>query len=176
MAKTSKKKMADDRIKVLAELQKNCNASIDEISKNVGFSRQKVWRIIKTLDSEQFTWGYHAVPDLEKINRKAYVLLVQWSHQPVENEFEAALVKRVADKTGEKLGVVVEDDLWVDGSIVDEIVVFTAPGMAQAVQFQELFRTSYTGNVVDMTLLDVVVPLKRSGFLNPSIKKEKRLL
>ena len=176
MSKVSKKQMKDDRVKVLAELQKNSNERLDNIAKHCGFSRQKVWRIVKTIDADQLTWGYHAVADMEKINRKSYVLLVQWKHMPVENDFEDALVKRTIDTAGEKLQVDVEDDLWVGGGTIDQLVVFTAPDVAQAKQFQELFLATYAGNIASVTMLDVVLPIKRSGFLNPGIKQKKKLL
>lgn len=175
MAKSSYKQIRQDTLNIIAELQKNCNASIDKISKNLGFSRQKVWRIIKNLDSNQFIWGYRAVPDLEKTDRKFYLLLIRWNHMPVENEFEEALVKRTIDKEGEKIGVIIEDDLWVNGGEIDEVITFTAPGMATAKQFQELLLTTYTGNISQVTMLEAFLPLKRSGFLNPYIKQKKSL-
>jgi len=50
MAKSSKKQIYEDELKVIAELQKNAKESIDVISKKCGFSRQKTWRIIKGLE------------------------------------------------------------------------------------------------------------------------------
>ncbi len=176
MTKVSKKQMKDDRVKVLAELQKNSNERLDIIAKHCGFSRQKVWRIVKNIDADQLTWGYHAVADMEKINRKSYVPLVQWRHMPVENDFEDILVKRTIDKAGEGVDVVVEDDFWVGGGTIDQVFVFTAPDVAKAKQFQELFLTTYAGNIASVTMLDVVLPIKRSEFLNPGIKQKKKLL
>ncbi|HVP99899.1 MAG TPA: winged helix-turn-helix domain-containing protein, partial [Candidatus Thermoplasmatota archaeon] len=36
--------ITDDDKKILAELQKNANQSIDTVAQRCGFSRQKVWR------------------------------------------------------------------------------------------------------------------------------------
>ena len=50
MAKTSKKQIEEDERKIITELQKNAKESIDVIAKKCGFSRQKVWLVIKRLE------------------------------------------------------------------------------------------------------------------------------
>ena len=66
MAKSSKKQIYEDELKVVDELQKNAKENIDVISKNSGFSRQKTWRIIKRLEEDRTIWGYAAVVNEEK--------------------------------------------------------------------------------------------------------------
>ena len=44
MAKSSKKQIYEDELKVIVELQKNAKESIDIIAKNCGFSRIRVSR------------------------------------------------------------------------------------------------------------------------------------
>ena len=61
MPKSSTHQIELDEIKVIEELQKNSKESIDNIAKKCGFSRQKVWRIIKRLEKNDTIWGYHAV-------------------------------------------------------------------------------------------------------------------
>ena len=41
MAKSSKKQIYEDELKVISELQKNAKESIDVVAKNCGYSRQK---------------------------------------------------------------------------------------------------------------------------------------
>jgi len=74
MGKSSKEQLAKDDRKILAELQKNSNESIDTIAKHCGFSRQKVWRTIKQLEKNRMIWGYTAIVDHEKINQKHFIL------------------------------------------------------------------------------------------------------
>lgn len=49
MAKNSYQQIVEDEKKILDELQKNANKSINDVATSCGFSRQKVWRVIKTL-------------------------------------------------------------------------------------------------------------------------------
>ena len=50
MPRKSKAQIRDDEKKILKALQKNSKEGIDAIAKHCGFSRQKVWRIIKQLE------------------------------------------------------------------------------------------------------------------------------
>ena len=61
MVKTSKKQIELDEKKVIERLQMNCMENLDLFAKNCGFSRQKVWRIIKNLEKENVVWGYTAI-------------------------------------------------------------------------------------------------------------------
>ena len=63
MPKNSREQIDADEKKVIKELQKNSKESSDKIAKKCGFSRQKVWRIIKKLEKNKTIWGYFAVVD-----------------------------------------------------------------------------------------------------------------
>lgn len=68
MPRKSRAQIRDDEKKVLKALQKNSKEGIDAIAKLCGFSRQKVWRIIKQLEKNEFIWGYTAITDDRKLN------------------------------------------------------------------------------------------------------------
>ena len=57
MTKSSRKQTDNDEKEVIRELQKNSKESIDNIAKNCGFSRQKVWRAIKRLEKNNTICG-----------------------------------------------------------------------------------------------------------------------
>ena len=56
---------------------KDSSQSVDAIGKKCGFSRQKVWRIIKRLEEDCTIWGYHVVGDDEKLGLKGFVALIK---------------------------------------------------------------------------------------------------
>ena len=76
MPKNSVKQIEKDEIKILGELTKNANKSINDIAKSCGFSRQKVWRVINNLEKNHTIWGYVAVVNQEKLNKKRYLMLM----------------------------------------------------------------------------------------------------
>ena len=67
MPKTSKEQITDDEKKILWELQKNSKENVEKIAKKCGFSRQKIWRVIRRLEKNKTIWGYHAVVDDNKV-------------------------------------------------------------------------------------------------------------
>jgi len=176
MAKSSKEQINRDELKVIMELQKNSKDSIDKISKRCGFSRQKTWRIIKNIERKKIVWGYQATIDDEKINRKNFILLIQWKHLPIENTLEEIMVKGTLDKLGAEMGVVVEDNFWVNGGMFDGIICFSAQDLKQAKRFQMIFINTYQDYVKNLQLLETMVTIKKDGFMNPKIKEIKKIL
>ena len=70
MSKSSIKQIELDEKKVMNALQRNARGSIDKIAVDCGFSRQKVWRIIKRLEENKTIWGHYTVIDDEKLGLK----------------------------------------------------------------------------------------------------------
>ena len=175
MAKSSRKQIEADEIKVLTELQKNCKESLDKIAKRCGFSRQKTWRILKHLEKKQTIWGYTAILDEERQGLKKYFLILRGKILPINNPLEKNIVDRSLDKAAAKLGIIVEDSYWVHGKY-DGIVIFSADNIKTAKKFVDVFATTYEGNIFELELLEKVVTIKRNGFVNPKIKETKKLL
>ena len=175
MPKSSKKQIDDDEKKVIRELQRNSKESIDKLAKKCGFSRQKVWRIIKRLENNRTIWGYHAIVDEKKQNMKSYVILFKGKHLPIENTIEENIVNKTIDKLGEKIGVIVEDSYWLHG-LYDIMICFFAKDLKTAKKFQEIFINTYTENISELHLIEKIVTIKKGGFMNPKIKETKSLL
>jgi len=77
MAKSSAKQIEQDKKRILDELTKNAHRSVNEIADTLGFSRQKVWRIIKNLEEDKTIWGYTAIVDDNKMGRKNFVFYLR---------------------------------------------------------------------------------------------------
>ena len=88
MSKNSRKQIDKDEKMVITYLQQNAKESIDIIAKKCGFSRQKVWRIIKRLEKNKTIWGYHAVIDDEKVDRHSYIMLIKRSNEPMSTAID----------------------------------------------------------------------------------------
>jgi len=174
MAKSSKVQIEKDEKKVLHELQNNAKESIDKIAKKCGFSRQKTWRIIKNLEKDDSIWGYTAVVDEEKMGKKGYLLLFKGANYPMEEKTEKIILDRQLQKTADKMDVIVRDSHWVHG-MFDGAIYFFADDIKRAKEFQQQFTTLHSGNVGDMVLLETIVPIERGGFVNPTIKRTKKL-
>ena len=136
MPKSSTEQIELDERKVISELQKNSKESIDNIAKKCGFSRQKVWRIIKRLEKNKTIWGYHAVISEEHIDMKTFILLIKGKRLPIGTSSEKDIVERTIDKIGDKIGVFVEDSIWLHGEY-DWIMSIMAKDLKTAKKFNE---------------------------------------
>jgi DNA-binding Lrp family transcriptional regulator len=174
VAKSSKKKIYEDEKKVVLELKKDSNGSIGDLAKKCGFSRQKVWRIVKRLEENKTIWGYGAIADSVKLNMKGYILLARLTHMPIENALEKDVVRGALDDLSEDMGVILEDVAWLHGNY-DFAVTFMAEDLQHAKKFQEGFNNRFAENVTELQLLEKIVIIKSGGFENPRIQKQKKL-
>ena len=175
MPKSSKEQIDNDEKKVVRELQKNSKENIDTIAKRCGFSRQKVWRVIKRLEKNKTIWGYRAVVDDEQINMKTYILLIKGRRLPIDNPAEKDVIERTMDKLGERIGVIVEDSIWLHGDY-DWIMSFMAEDLKTAKRFYEALTQQYGENISELKLMETIVTVKKGGFDNPKVAESKKLL
>jgi DNA-binding Lrp family transcriptional regulator len=171
MPKNSRVQIDVDEKKVIAELQKNAKESIDIIAKKSGFSRQKVWRIIKRLEKNKTIWGYHAVIDDEKVDRRSYIMLIKRSNEPMATATDR-IISQTMEKRGMEIGVNVECSRVLHG-IYDWFLCFTAPDIRAAKRFSEMFNREYPKFINEIHILENIFTVRNSGVPNPDITKLK---
>lgn len=173
MAKSSQEQIEEDINKILNELQKNSNYSINQISKKLGFSRQKVWRIIKDLEEDKTIWGYTAIVDDNKIGRKRYFILLNKANIPLTEEKINVIINRELRPLAEKEGVSLEGSFFVNG-IYDGILCVTAENINQVKMFIEKMNKKLGGiYMADINILEVLFTIEKDNFDNPNIRDLK---
>jgi DNA-binding Lrp family transcriptional regulator len=170
MAKSSKKEIERDEKKVLYELMKNSNQSINDISNKLGFSRQKVWRIIKKLEDEKTVWGYTAVVNNEKIGMKLYILMGNRTTKPIPKEKVDFVIDKNFEKLAKKNNCILYSTYYLHGE-VDFISAFKAVNLSDAKRFQEEFNRLYQGFIGTTKLHEVLFTLRETCVFNPDINK-----
>jgi DNA-binding Lrp family transcriptional regulator len=173
MVKSSKEKMEEDEKKVISQLQKDSRASINDIAEKCGFSRQRVWRIIKKLEKDKTIWGYSAVTDDQKLNLKRYIMLIKSTPKPV-SPLVRNIINLSLQKLAKEIGVDIEGGGYVNGKY-DWTLIFTTKDNKQAKKFQELFINNYGQIVSEVDILEYIFPIKKYGVVNPEIKKLEEL-
>jgi len=98
MPKNSVMQIQKDEKKILEELSKNAHSSINEIANKLGFSRQKVWRIIKNLENDKTIWGYTAIIDDNKIGVKRFCILLKKAPVKVTDKKTGNTYRRYATR------------------------------------------------------------------------------
>lgn len=172
MPKNSIEQIEQDEKKILEELSKNADKSINEIAESLGFSRQKVWRIIKNLEKNHTIWGYVAVIDNKKLSKKRFIMLIKRSNKPVNKEsINHILNREIADKA-KKMGITFINSVLLNGRY-DWIISFTADNIIQAKKLVELYYQIYKDLISDIHLNEYMFPVLYDGIKNPEINRLK---
>jgi DNA-binding Lrp family transcriptional regulator len=172
MAKNSAKQIIEDEKKIVRELSTNANKSINEIAKTCGFSRQKVWRIIKNLEKNNTIWGYTAVIDEEKQDLKSYMVLIKRSIQPIDDGIIDRIIDRELTKDSEKLKIGIKNSYYTSGAY-DWIICFNAFDLKNAKKFVEIVARLFEGYISDLHLIEELFAAQKCGIVNPEIDKLK---
>lgn len=175
MAKTSKKQIEEDEKKIIEHLQKNCMENLDLFAKNCGFSRQKVWRIIKNLERDKIVWGYTAIIDTGSLRKKHYMLLMKRNTQKINQKIVDVLLSREFEEVVIKLGITIETSSYVHGEY-SWIATFLAPDIIYAKKFSELVKTTYPDTFQKIDLVETLFDIKRQNIFNPDAKKLKEIV
>ena len=167
LAKSSREQIDADEKRILQRLEHNSKESIDKIAKKCGFSRQKVWRIIKRLEKNKTIWGYGAITDDEKQDMTHFTMLVKRSTQPLTKELGDTIIKRQLEGMGKSHGVIVECSYYTHGKY-DWIVTFKANDIRIAKKFGEQFSKLYKDYISELELIETLFFIRKHGVLNPN--------
>lgn len=175
MTKSSKKQIEMDERKIIDHLQKNCMENLDLFAKGCGFSRQKVWRIIKNLEKEKIVWGYTAIVDNSFLEKRHYTLLMKRNAQKVNQNIVNVLLSRDFEDAVSKFGITIETSSYVHGEY-DWITTFLAPDIIHAKKFCELVKSMYPDIFQKIDLVETLFDIKRQNIFNPDARKFKELI
>jgi DNA-binding Lrp family transcriptional regulator len=172
MPKSNKELLEQDEIIVLDILEHHAKESIEEIAKRCGFSRQKVWRIIKHLEKNKTIWGYSAIADEETENLKHFVLLLKRTILP----FDDATRKEVVEEdlsdllpAAMKPSVKIENNYLTHGKY-DAVVTFYAPNLVTAKKVLDAISRHLSKYFEEYVLLETLFPIRKQGLKNPQAK------
>lgn len=175
MPKSAKQQIQQDEITVLAELQKNCNGSIDSIAKRCGFSRQKVWKIIKRLEASQTIWGYSAITDEQKQGLEKYIMFFKRSSQTFTKNASEQVSLDAIQGAYLKIGIRIESSHYIHGDY-DWILIFTAKDLVTAKKFISLILGKYSGLIENIHLARILYTPRNHYVLNPTPLKAKDII
>jgi DNA-binding Lrp family transcriptional regulator len=175
MVKLSREQIYKDEKKILAELQKDAQEGIDTLARRCGFSRQKVWRIVKRLEKNRLIWGYSAIIDEKKNDMNHYTLLIKRTIKKLDEKTIDIITSRKLEDVIGTIGATIESSYYVNGEY-DWVVTFTAGGLIQAKKFCELLLALHPGVINKTILLETLFVVKDHYILNPESRKLKACL
>ena len=170
MPNNSRDKINEDEKKIINELSGKGKDNIVGIAKKLGFSRQKVWRIIKRLENNNIIWGYCAVVDYEKIDMHHYVILFTRSAKPLNETVQKKICKERLDDYAPDANVIVNDVLFVSGKY-NWVVCVTASGTKMLKLFCDSLMRKFGEYLTGYDLLETIVPVRKMCIKNPSVEE-----
>jgi DNA-binding Lrp family transcriptional regulator len=168
MAKNSKETILHDEIKVMDALEQHSKESIDQIAKSCGFSRQKVWRIIKDLEKRKIIWGYTAITDETAKNLKHFIVLAKRNTVPFGDEIRKEIILRKLDDY--PMDIVRIENIYLTHGITDWILTFYAPDIISAKKFVDETFARFSKYLQEYNIVETLVPVRKQGFKNPRMK------
>jgi len=170
MPKSSETRLRQDEEKILEILQTNAKASIDDIAKKCGFSRQKVWRIIKKLEEDKTIWGYTAICEQELYNLKHFIMMIKRNTNPLDSKVHQEVLTTLLDDLLPGLNIKMENIEYVHGSY-DGLFSFYAPDLITAKKFSDRFKERFNQYVASVELLEGIFFIRNQRIRNPNLKK-----
>jgi DNA-binding Lrp family transcriptional regulator len=168
MAKGSKETILHDEIKVMDALEQHSKDSIDKIAKDCGFSRQKVWRIIKDLEKRKIIWGYTAITDETAKNLKHFIVLAKRNTVPFGDEVRKEIILRKLDDY--PMDIIKIENIYLTHGVTDWILTFYAPDIVSAKKFVDETFARFSKYLQEYSIIETLVPVRKQGFKNPRIK------
>jgi DNA-binding Lrp family transcriptional regulator len=146
MAKSSYAAIAEDRLALMRELQRNSNKGIDELAKSLGFSRQKVWRYMTYLNETKVIWGYTAIIDPATFGLKQFTVLIKGALPEILPE-----------------GIKIESICYINGFGYDWMITLLASDIAKAKAFCKKEETM---------ILETLFTVQKQYIQNPDMKTD----
>jgi DNA-binding Lrp family transcriptional regulator len=171
----SKEQIDRDEKKILSELKNKATQNLDVLAKRCGFSRQKVWRIVKRLEQNKLIWGYTAIIDEEKNDLHHYTLLIKRTPQQLMEKTVNIIASRKIEELVADLGVTIESSYYVHGDY-DWVLTFTAQDIIRAKKFCGSLLGLHQGVIEKTALLETLFMVKNHHILNPKPEALKTFL
>lgn len=168
MAKTSKDQLEKDEIKVLDALEKHSKESIDDIAKSCGFSRQKVWRLIKNLEKRKIIWGYTAVSDESLRNLKHFIVLFKRNTVPFDEKLKKEILHDQLDNYAPN---VIIENLYVVHGQYENVATFYAKDLISAKMLINAMLKKMGKYYASYLLLETLIPVRKQRIKNPKMKE-----
>ncbi|MCX6662721.1 MAG: Lrp/AsnC family transcriptional regulator [Euryarchaeota archaeon] len=175
MSKSSTQQLVQDEQKILDVLRTNANESIDVIAKKCGFSRQKVWRIIKKLEKNKTIWGYTAICDDESCNLKHFTMLIKRTTVPIDQKMLQEVLKTRLDNLIPGSVIHIENIEYFHGCF-DGICTFLAEDLVTAKKFCEQFNKRFSQFIADVEILEGILIIRKQAVRNPRLKEQIKFL
>ena len=175
MQKKNNEQIDKNDLKIIQELQKYSKNSIETIARQCGFSRQKIWRVIKNLEEKQIIWGYSTIVDEQKQGLQKFILLLKRTMDPIDEETVDSIAFSRLEKEYNEIGITIESSYYIHGEY-DWTLIFTAKDLKHAKKLSAFLLTKYPGIIGKVNLMQILYSQRSHHIVNPNKKKLREFL
>ena len=157
------------------ELQNDAKANINDIAKHCGFSRQKIWRIIKQMEKDKTIWGYTAVVDNERIGQKQFTLLIKRTSKPLERKIIDKIDSIRLEDIASPHGFTIISSCFLHGTY-DWMISLTARDINHARKFCDILIKGFPEAIEKIDVQQILYAVRNQHIFNPERKKLRELM
>jgi DNA-binding Lrp family transcriptional regulator len=144
------------------------------ISKELGITRQRLWREKKSMEEEGIIWGYTGVEDGSGSGWVDCVML--FVMKALSEDFAKVMNIETLRRPSKEYGVRVKEAYYMNGDY-DVLITFSAPDIAAARRFYEYLRREYERFFMEKPrMMEVAFPIVKGGKLNPRMERVRELI
>lgn len=174
---TTKEQMKADEQRVVIELIRDPTLDIGQIAEKTGMSKQKVWRIVRSLENEGGIMSRPASLNPKKLGKRSYLILFERSFKMVDERLlsEMTMPEMLKEIREEGIKAIVEDSYYLSGAY-DWAIILTVEDNRDLIRFMELWRKHYGEYFSRVIQSEVMFITTRNSSLNPNLSELSDLL
>ena len=165
MAKVSQIQIDHDEKRILNLISSNKNMNVDEISKKLGFSKQKVYRILRKYKKNNII--NTSISKNTDIKRYFFVLAKR-TNIPMSNSYiEQKLINKLRSNFDNKSGIRVNCCFSTNG-FSDLLFFISAKNILQTREFCNIISSSFSEYVSKIDIIELLSPIEKKQYFNKS--------
>jgi len=173
----SKDQIKIDEERVASELLKNPTQDLAELADKLGFSKQKVWRIVHEMEQNGAIFAHAAVLNPKKLGKRSFIILFERSVKGADSNLMEQMTIHPILEEMEREGIhaVVEESYYLNG-VYDWVILITVDEHKDLIRFLGLWRTYYGEYFSRVIQSEVMFVATRNSKINPKIDEITEIL
>ncbi|MHC1680508.1 MAG: hypothetical protein AB9860_04560 [Methanomassiliicoccales archaeon] len=159
-----------DEKRVANELLKNPSQDLAALSNKLGFSKQKVWRIVHDLEQNGAIFAHAAVLNPKIMGKRSFIIMFERSFKGADKNLMEQMTVHPIIEEMEKEGIhaVVEDSYYLNG-VYDWVIFITVDEHKDLLRFMGLWRMHYGEYFSRVVQSEVMFVTNRNSIFNPKL-------
>lgn len=169
---TTREQLKADKQSVVIELIKDPTQEIRHIAEKCGMSKQKVWRIMRSLEEEGAIMSRPASLNLKKLGKRSYLIIFKRTFKVMDDRLlsDLTMPEILEEIEAEGIKAIVEDSYCLDGAY-DWAIILTVEDNRDLIRFMELWRKYYGEYFSRVIQSEIMFIATRNSKLNPNLSE-----